>query len=463
MVEHSLVHQLVNAAKAEAVRTGIETGIYKWGKPGASVAFEGEAARWGQEFNDVKPPKGTQQDLAGETSLYVHPDLAHEFRRAIEIDEPLKFKTIEKAMSAIMAVNLASTAELTYHAKNQLGFLMRAGLNPISLFKNAVGVIKKDPAIMDQLVELARIGTMKAEGFEANNIINQGKYNPLKWGGQLLDLTRKVLLLQGNAAYDRMVKAGLTKPSETGRRNFLNQLGNYNRRSQHKLVAFLRSTQIGPFATAGFNYLVQGVRSVVMNPGVKPVSMEARIRLRAGMLLRTVAILAAVELINKALWGKLDGSDDTPLGAVRVGPNDAGRARYIDIMDLIGLKRGLRVLGLLALAEGKRKNALPEKIEERAARDMVTALVHPMAGPGAQFALTSAWGVDASGFHVAQHASTLKHESQPRLNVQAALEHANPAFGTLFGHSQAQKPTGQRVMELAGPFGIKTAPPPPRR
>jgi hypothetical protein len=456
IIEHSIEHQLENAAKAEAVRVFENEGLAHWGTMKDTIDFPNVMR--GASTHAVKfkmdPPPGTQASLAGEGVLHVHPEAGGEFRRALQVDEKLNFKTINAAMRVLSTATLLSTAELTYHTKNQLSFLMKPGMRPHQIFGYFRDVVMKKPEIMDRIVELARIGTMKENGMETG--VMAGKYNPFKYGGKFLDLTRKVLALMGDDAYDRLVNAGLAKDTQTGRRDFINQLGQYNKQAAHKAIKFLRDTQIGPFATAGVNAPFQAVRAVFGGHGVQATSLKADLQMRAATIAKYIGVFATTSIINSAVWGMITGSDDTPFGAIRVGTSPDGRSRYIDILDLIGLKRGLRVMGLLALMEGKRNNKPTPEIVDKAGKDFVNAIIHPAAGPGVQFGLTSAFGVDARGFHTVERAQP-GVQSQLALNLKAAAMHANPAVQTIFGHENKDKPGFEKMMELLGPFGIHTA------
>jgi hypothetical protein len=95
--------------------------------------------------------------------------------------------------------------------------------------------------------------------------------------GKGLDVLQRIMRLTASDAFDRLARRGLAEGSETNKRNFINQLGNYQVRSQHKIVAFLRDTGIGPFATAGTTYAMQGLRALTLNPGVRATSPQAAV------------------------------------------------------------------------------------------------------------------------------------------------------------------------------------------
>jgi DNA-binding CsgD family transcriptional regulator len=451
IIENSLATGARHAAKADMVRTMVENGVAGWGTTRTPVVFDGKK---GEKVPDVRPARGTQATTPGHDTLYVDPRAYDEVRQALEVDQPIRFKAIQWLNNLATRASLTSTVEAVYHSKNLLTFLMKPGVNPLDVFKNGYKLIKGDPETIAKLTELARIGALKTEsGFEAGAT---SKYNPLTWLGKGLHFLQQSMRLTANDAFDRLVQQGRVEGGETNRRNFINQLGQYNKAAQQKAVMWLRDTGIGPFATAGSNYYMQGLRMLTMDPGVKASSMAHAIGLRAEGLARLGAVLGTAALTNYVLWGKARGDDDTPIGSIKIRDQD-GKVVHWDLLNLTGATRGARQLGLKALMEGVADERPAGKIFDRAVKDVFHGAAHPATGPLVQSLIMAMTGDNSIGMKVAEKAG--KDESQALENIKAAAWNFNPTVGTLAGHDMPAKRLEQTVLpratRLLGPYGFK--------
>ncbi len=374
--------------------------------------------------------------------------------------------------------------EFAYHAKNQLTMLLKPYMLR-NVLPSAIDYFSKNPTFAKEAVELARIGSMKPPGFEGQSgRLLDSPYNPLKWAGRLLDMTSDIMRVSAGRAFDQMAKTKgifsdqmLAENTETNKRDFVSQLGQYNKASGHWFITMLRDLGIGPFAVAGSNYYMQSMKSLAFDPGVKAGSAVNQLQLRAEMVAKTATILAAVGVANYFMWGSLFGDDKTPLGAIKVGQNPNGRTAYFDLTSMIGLTRGLRQTGLLALMQGQRKGQPEGKVEDKMVSDVVHSLIHP-AFPAPQFAYTAYTGKNTLGQNVAQQVSQAKTpqgvaqsvasghappgSSQQWLNLIAAVKNANPLYATLSGANRPgqQVTPEEKAGQLMGPFGLKYANPP---
>jgi hypothetical protein len=171
-------------------------------------------------------------------------------------------------------------------------------------------------------------------------------------------------------------------------------------------------------------------------------------------------VLGAAAFFNYRMWGRPDGDDNTPIGAIRVG-GEGGRTQYFDLTSLTGLTRGARMTGLLALLEGQRAGARSGAIADKAVEQFVDSLLHPAMGPPVSFLHTAVTGRNSVGMQVAERAHG--DESQAWENLKAALLHANPVAGTFSSPDRPgqERSLGQRAMELLGPFGVRERSSPP--
>lgn len=455
MIENSM-GAYKGAMKAAMYRGLVDSGLAQWGKRGAGYSDESGVAF--KELPGVNPPQGTQAAEPGETSLYVHPDSYHDVRRALEVDRPIEPGTVKAFNGALTKAALASTVEMVSHGKNLLTFLFKPGVNPLDVMTEGRRILARDPDTMKRLTELARIGAMKVEkGFESAEGQAEGKwdkYNPLHYGAQVLDFLQQTMRLVGENAYDRLVRSGRVEASETGKRDFINQLGQYNRAGQQKYVALLRDTGWGPFATAGTNYYMQGLSSLVGAPGVKGATAGHQVGLHAEVLGRIALVAGTAALVNYLAHGRVDGSDDTPLGAIKLGDSN-GKTIYYDLTNLTGLTRGMRATGLMALSEGMRRGDTAGQIFDKGFKQAGQAVLHPAEGPAVSFLHTALTGENTIGMPLARKA--MPWQSQSLNNLTAALMNANPAIGMGFGFDN---PKGEhtelsRAWKALGPFGPK--------
>lgn len=452
LIENSLARGAAAARKADFYRTGEANGVVKWDRPGQSI--EG----W-REVPFARPPAGTQEAKPGEVA-YVRDSIYPEVRTALDVDRPASIPILTPILNGLKRAGLASTVEAAYHSKNLLTVLLKPGIRASDLLTSAYDVIRGSPEAMDRLVDLARVGAAK-EPHGDQGILWGGRTDPTTWMGRFLGVIDHTMRLTADKAFDNLVNQGLTPDTEAGRRNFINQLGQYNRKGQSVVVRLLRDLGIGPFATAGTNYWVQGLRSLLLRPGVEATSRGAMVQMQAEMLAKTVAVLGTGAALNYFMWGRADGDDNTPLGAIKVGNRDKGKTAYFDLTNLIGLTRGARETGLLSLLEGKRAGAPEGAILDKAQEQALGALVHPALGPGAQFGWTAATGKNLYGMKTAPEAKP--GESQAWQNLVTALKQVNPVYSTLTSAEQPRKPltAEEKGMKFLGPYGLHYRSTPP--
>lgn len=488
IIENSLAKGIEAATKAEMYRTLVKEGTAEWGEP-----FKPKEGM--KELPDVKPPRGSQEAEKGETSLYIKEEAYPEVRQVLQVDQAPKFPMIAGFNQFLTRVALASSVEAAYHSKNLLTFLFKPGVRVQDVLANTYAVLKNTPEAQTRLMDLAKIGAMKAPGLEAGYVL-PAKYrsaDPSYYGGRVLDGMQRILRLTAEDAFNRMSGekpdwwASVVKRvtgefpfenTEANKRDFINQLGQYNKKSQNPLIVLMRDLGVAPFATAGTNYYVQSMRGLTGYSGAKATTWGGDVATRAETFAKMGAVLGTVAAVNYLAWGRTDGDDKTPLGAIKVGEK-GGKTQYFDMTALIGLTRGARQTGLLALAEGERSGKSAVQEEDKAYHDIVTSLIHPFAGPGVQFLHTLATGNNLMGMDIRQPqparfdgSKWVKpaglQESDLRRNAAAALWQANPFIKTFrpevqgvlgtrpaHGDREAEKPTSERAMEVLGPFGLK--------
>jgi hypothetical protein len=463
------------AARAEAYRDLHAAGLLKWGNRGETKTFDDKP---GIFFPDAKPPKGTQSAGPNDDGAYVHPDIAGEFRAVLAIDP---VEGYQKALATINALPtiaaLASSVEATTHGTNLFLSAFAPGVRPNDLQRNAYNRLAGSMEFRKKLLNLAKIGAIKPPGMESGsmfgpmnklaNFVN-GKDlpealkmgDPTYWGGKYLDAMSDIMRVTLADAYRRLAQKGLVPSTETGLRDFVNQwAGQYNKKAQNGMVRFLRNTGIGPFATASTTMTSRAVRSLFGGSGAKGTSAAASIALRALTLGKMAAMLAGAFALNYASWGRWDGDDNTPWGAIKLGTDShTGKTIYVDT-PVSMVRRGLRALGFLAAIEKSRQGAPPGVVADKMVDQAWRSLIAPAMGPGVQFAYTARTGENLYGTRLAEHAEP-GEGGQTWLNMKAALANANPAVAALTG---ADEPPGnlhsssdlERWSKLLGPLGPK--------
>lgn len=472
IIENTYQRSAEVAAKAEMYRTLVAEEVAEWGKPGEQM--EGL-----KELPYVKPPPGSQEAENGQTSLYIKEAAYGELRQALQVDTVAEWKQVTNKIASIPTrIALASSVEAAYHSKNLLTLLLKPGIRLHDLVRNGINVVRGSREAKAGITELARIGAMKELGLESGYMLPESmkKYDPTFYAGRALDTVGKVMRLTANDAFNRLVRAKLTPDTQTGRANFINQLGNYNRKTQSGMIVWLRDTGLGPFATAGSNYWVQGLRALTFAPGVESTSYRAAFQMRAETAAKTFAAMGSVLALNYAIWGRVDGDDHTPLGAIKLGV-ERGRTVYFDLLALTGFSRGARQVGAMALMEGNRSGKDDGRIADKAVSDVAHGIVHPATGPAVAFGYTAFTGKNTLGNQIASQVSTaetakgqkkammegrpIKGDSQKLENLKAAIWQANPAIQSISGKDQPTRKrediaTWEILAKMLGPFGPKS-------
>ncbi len=469
VIEHSIRESVKTGTKAEMFRELEKAGLLKWGKPGERHNFDGKA---GEVFPDINPPKGTQMAGEGETRAFVHPDIKSDLRKALDLNE--RWGQYQAA-KFITGASLTSLVEATTHGKNNFSMIWKPGVMPQDVIKSFAGVIKQDPATWKRIVELAELGAVKSHGLESASL--DLKYDPTKYvrmvSGKLLEVTDTAMRLTMDKAFDRLAARGWAEDTPANRRNFINQVGQYNRLSQNKYVQWLRDTGWGPFATAATNYTAQGIRALMLSPGVKATGLRGAVLMRAEMLLRNSVAMGLVAATNYALWNSVFGDDKTPLGSIKLRNLPGGKSLTFDVGGLVGLPRGARTLGLLALAEGARANAPKGAVAEKFAEDVTHGLTHPAEGPAYQFLHGAATGHNSIGMPIApdvhdKNFTTRAGEIgrvQKFQDVLGAIKNLNPTLAALLGwarpRAKGERSDWETGSQLLGPIAPKVRSVPP--
>jgi predicted transcriptional regulator len=423
VMEFSFAQRMRNAAEAETVRTLLASKTPD-GKPLAYPKLPGSDLLPGYKIFTTKrlPPEIKSGYPAGtEINLAVHPDVYPELVRAYDLSaldhilaatESNKFgRTLKAAVQLPTAINLVGVAEGTSHCIAQASIVLaRGGIRSLpDMVSNIFKSMMRSPDAMRDLMEMSARGETKGQHMEwalnEQGMLWGGKYDPTSYLaraqqatiGRFMDRWDDAMRLSMAHAFDRIADAhpGVIK-SEQNKRDFINQLGNYQRQTQHWAVALVRDLGLGPFATAATNNIVQSIRTLALGRGLKTADYATQLKLRAELGLQLVGVLGAGALVNYLLHNRVDGDDNTPLGGLKLPGNNG----YIDLAALANIRRGSKTIGLQALIEGERyggKGATSGTILSNAEESAGEAVIHPAAGPGVNLGRSVLFGKDVIG------------------------------------------------------------------
>lgn len=225
-----------------------------------------------------------------------------------------------------------------------------------------------------QLGELAEIGALRGE--------HHGNFGL----GPLISWADRTTRLVMDDTYKALAEKGMVENSETARREFVNQVGQYNARLQGQIVRSLRQSGISPFITAGRTFSTLGIRNMLLSPGVKGADAYSAALLRADVLSKWVGTLGLLfgmnYLLTKDKGGGVLGRPGVALGRLDSGLSDEdGRPLTLPFLDIAGFGRGLRITGVRGSIDAYRNGLPMQTIVDAGLRDMENSIIGPFAGP----------------------------------------------------------------------------------
>lgn len=283
-----------------------------------------------------------------------------------------------------------------------------------------------------QLAQLAEIGALRQSGAK-------------HFTGKAIEWADRTVRLVMDDTYQQLAKNGYAEKSETARREFVNQAGQYNKRLQGRVTAALREYGVSPFITAGKTFNTLGVRNMLLDPGVKGGSPLLRVQILSKWV-GTVGTLGVLNflLTSNQEGGGVMGRPGVPLGRLDTGLSDEdGRPLTIPFLDILGFGRGLRVTGVRGTADALRFGLPLQTALDSGVRDVVNSAVGPLAGPGPRFALGAASGYPTAINVGRQFPVVQPGENQHFSDFAHALGEANPIVGS--------------ILDLARPGGSTSA------
>lgn len=449
IIANTFERQLEIANKNAFDKALVQAGLAVIDRPGKRVEIGGKKAEAFPLSRKIivatKPGEPASVIPKGE-NLYVLEDLAGEYRRAANVDKANKIPLFTPLMNQINRAALAGLTDFTVHLSNQMTALFDRPLSgklltdsllsatgradvPVTLTKYIARWFKNNPK---QIAELAEIGALREQR-------PGSKWKP----GKILEKSDEIVRSMLDDTWKQLAEDGVVENTETSQREYVNQIGQYNKRLQGPLKKLLRDTGFGPFVTAGTAFNALGVRMATLSPGAKAAGPASAVALRANVLSKWVGSAALIGAINYILThdkgGGVMGRPGTPIGKIDTGKSDENdRPFLIPAADILGVGRALRVTGVGGVVNAKRFGLGNQYAVDSAVRDIVNSAVAPAAGPPVRFALTAAAG-KAPAIGVKDTARPkFDSESQTALNLEAALKEANPVVNTYYDYKEGK-------------------------
>ena len=388
----------------------------------------------------IKDAEGEPRPMQVNRNIYVRKRLAGEYRAAANVDLTQVPWLAKKLTGGFNHAALAGLTDATVHIQNLASALFtrpsvaggalsdtllstfgRADV-PVTIVKALVKSLKDNN---EQLSQLAEIGALRPE-FPTKNP-----------GARVIQWADKTTRLVLDDAYKKMVEQGLVEDTETNRREFVNQVGQYNRRAQNSLVRLGRDTGIAPFATAGTTFNALGIRTALMDPGVKATSTPAALALRANVLSKWVGGVTLVASLNYLTSGKVAGRPGVPIGNIDTGKTDEnGRPLSIPVFDLLGLGRAMRVTGARGAMTAYRNGLTPGDTVDATGRDIANTQLAPWTGGPTGRILSSVLN-EPFGYGLPKPNPIVPPgDSQIASNLKQAFIHSNPILASAYARSQ---------------------------
>lgn len=496
LIANSMYRQMEIANKNTFDKALVDSGLAVIDKPGQKLKIgDQETVAFPLKRRTIATSKGA---IPANESIYIRKDLAPEYRNASNVDNnPYQNFIVNKLNGAFNQAALAGLTDATVHVTNlttalaqlpvsQAGLLADSLLSasgrldiPVALAKVAQkgapsvgrGILQRSKVLrkvtpdmlqravedafwknQTQLASLAEIGATK--GTHGGGVPGLRQMSDvIQW----YDRTTRAVL---DDAYQDLAARGIVENTETARREFINQVGQYNKRAQGAIVRLSRNLGTGPFVTAGRAFNVLGTRAAMLSPGVKATSLGNAIALRANAASKWLGTLAFVGLVNYLITGKMIGRPGTPIGSIDSGTNDKnGRMKSFSIMNLTGQGRALRVTGVRGALEAKQKG-LPNKVAADAAvRDIANSWIAPFAGPAVKAFFTGVSGYPPA-INVGRSSQVVPPgQSQTLENLKQAAVEANPVVAGIVKSTEPGKTWEEAVRTQLPRFTMQTKQP----
>lgn len=383
-------------------------------------------------------------------NTWIRKDIFGEHRQLMNTDSPLDNHLAVLTARVLNTVQLKSLTDPTFHVANIIssiagspgGGSMLADIgrkfpgvdiaDALTRLSTKVRDVAADtPEMRAAAAEVARIGAMR-EG-------HPGVVQAVDKAGRLVM----------NDLYDNLVEQGLAPDRDGPRRDFINQVGQYNSRLMGKTKAFMKEAGFSPFIVAGQNFNKLAIKRVTSMPGATPAGGGAAAQMIATNLAGLAAIGGTIAATNYLVSGKPGGPTGTPVGAIGwMGKDDKGKdvLHVVDPLKWTNMRRGLRITGANAFLSGNTTGRDLNHMGGQALEDIKNGVVGPWAGPAINATSVLFTGKSMSGFQEAEKANPLDHTNTPTLdqdknNLVAAGSELNPHVAAFLQGGREKNPT----------------------
>jgi hypothetical protein len=380
----------------------------------------------------VTDPETLQTHINERGAIWVRNDLVGETKRILNTDmkgNPLwwadiltKVQLLSQADAVSHSLNLWRTITNSQGAESTLSDVLRkipflsGADSAVRIVRKMSDVVNQTPDVVARTAELAKIGAIRPA-------------YQTKWPGakaiHAIDTASRLVL---DDFFTNLVKRGSAKDTPGNRRDFINQLGVYNRRVMGKVEQNLRDYGLSPFIVAGKTMNRVARRAVLGNPGFEAASKAAATEARLVQLSKLALIPTMAAIANYMNSGSPFGRPGTPLGSIDLGDDEKGRRKILDIFQVEGLSRGLRSLGLRSLMRDVQQGRNANQVMGDMLTETIQTVMHPFTGPGIGFlskALTGSQFMDMRGQMEAERIPE-GGMAQKVENTRAAMEAQNP-------------------------------------
>lgn len=472
-MRNTYARQLEIANRNKFDRMMVESGNAVIDKPGLQnkLRIKGEGVTPFEIKRTVVQTDG--QRIPSFQNIYVRNSLAGEYRHALNLDPRFSIPVVTQLSKLSNGLALAGLTEVSAHlgnlahallwrpgvARNFWGEIALANLGRADALVSIVRALSKfTEQDRTRLRELAEIGALREPHPPG------AKWNPLGWGSRVIEWADRHARVQMDRMFDNLAEQGLVPKTETARREFVNQMGQYNRRAQGQVMHWLRDTGVAPFVTAGRAFNVLALKTAALSPGIKTTSPASRLAVAATMAAKVNGTLLLIGTLNYLLThnkgGGVLGRPGTPLGAVDLGVDDKNRRPLtLDVSNILGLKRVARVTGVRGLAESLRYDLPAGVALDSAMRDIQNAWLAPVTGPVARN-ISIAISGQAPGKGIPRVAPIVPPgKSQALQNLESAALEANQIVAGIHDAQQPGATGWEWLQKQAGRFTLQPGKP----
>ncbi len=419
--------------------------------------------------------KGTPWGSTKITNLWVRSDIAPEVRQAMQTDSPLIKGAWGVLAEAINKTQVSMGVDALWHTANMVASVNGAtraklGLNIFGareahsvakIVQNIYRIAVKDPGVAKEVAQFSIVGAGRGDS------TRPGWTKIPQIGSAAIRLVDKAGRLTMNQLFDQLVEAGFAKNTEQNRREFINQMGQYNSKLMTKTQQLLRESGLSPFIVAGKTFNKLGLKRVTGSPGVDvPTripsnipgveidSYKAAAQVRAYGLVGLLTTLFVVPIVaNYIINKKPFGRPGTQVGQIDTGKDRNGKHVVIDPAQWIMLRRGMRITGVNAVVNDLINGDLGKDTAKQAGGDILSGIIHPYMGPPVDSAFIYATGKDSSGFQKATYPSSAASR------LEAAALNVNPVLESIYRGTEQRDVAGAVGKTFAGAVGVKTVSP----